>query len=326
MRVSKATRRAALVFLAAGAVLLPGCSTVDDTAVTPDLGSLRLYPADPDLRRQGLVASDLAIQVAQWKVTGIDATLDGTPIDLQIDPECVFRSTALARTVSLGRCGVGRVIAPDPDPRFLSFSVRLEMQVRRAGPLPLPPLGDYDGDGVLDDGDFSGSVLDHPCSAGAVAGCDDNCTLLPNPDQFDPDGDGIGSACAIADPLFGDVFRDSDGDGVPDRSDNCPWMRNPGQEDSFGVSNEGLPDGIGDACPEQVAIVHGSTGPMIELTRTTDWVQAADQMSFLVLDFSDVDTLRCDWDAGVCQLDEARVRTCVQSDSLRAALGCVAVP
>jgi hypothetical protein len=35
---------------------------------------------------------------------------------------------------------------------------------------------------------------------------------------------------------------DSDGDGVVDRQDNCPAVRNPGQQDVDG-------DGRGDACP-----------------------------------------------------------------------------
>lgn len=38
---------------------------------------------------------------------------------------------------------------------------------------------------------------------------------------------------------------DSDGDGIPDAYDNCPYVYNPDQKDSVG-------DGIGDACRPQV--------------------------------------------------------------------------
>ncbi len=64
---------------------------------------------------------------------------------------------------------------------------------------------DSDGDGVLDDGDGSGTVGDHQCVAGANAICDDNCRYTYNPDQADSGGilsaigDGIGDACQCGD-------------------------------------------------------------------------------------------------------------------------------
>lgn len=74
--------------------------------------------------------------------------------------------------------------------------------------------GDFDGDGIPD------SV--------------DNCPTVPNPDQTDTDGDGIGDCCDPDAP-------DADGDGVADACDNCPTTYNPDQADSNG-------NGIGDAC------------------------------------------------------------------------------
>ncbi len=41
---------------------------------------------------------------------------------------------------------------------------------------------------------------------------------------------------------------DTDGDGIQDAVDNCPFVSNPGQQDTGGVGAGSLPDGIGDAC------------------------------------------------------------------------------
>ncbi|MFN2377458.1 MAG: hypothetical protein ABR538_13045 [Candidatus Binatia bacterium] len=57
---------------------------------------------------------------------------------------------------------------------------------------------DTDDDGLLDDGDDSGTIGDRPCTAAdVVAGipCDDNCYDVINPSQNDSDGDGQGNCC-----------------------------------------------------------------------------------------------------------------------------------
>ena len=77
---------------------------------------------------------------------------------------------------------------------------------------------DVDGDGVLDDGDFSGVEGDHPCTGGQLTLCDDNAPAEANADQEDDDSDGVGSV-----------------------TDNCPDAWNPGQEDADD-------NGAGDAC------------------------------------------------------------------------------
>ena len=73
----------------------------------------------------------------------------------------------------------------------------------------------------------------------------DNCPAVPNPDQADSDGDGIGDACVgEAAPAVEETpppAPDADGDGVPDADDNCPDVANPDQKD---INN----NGIGDAC------------------------------------------------------------------------------
>ena len=50
------------------------------------------------------------------------------------------------------------------------------------------------------------------------------------------------------DVLALDTVGDTDGDGIPDSSDNCPYTFNPDQKDSGGIGVGSPPDGIGDAC------------------------------------------------------------------------------
>ena len=92
---------------------------------------------------------------------------------------------------------------------------------------------DTDADGILDDGDVSGTIGDAKCSGGQTLGCDDNCVVDANPGQADSDGNGTGNACNQA--------EDGDGDDFADVLDNCPLVPNPGQLDTDG-------DGRGDLC------------------------------------------------------------------------------
>jgi formylglycine-generating enzyme required for sulfatase activity len=119
-----------------------------------------------------------------------------------------------------------------------------------------PELVDSDGDGILDDGDFSGDVGDHPCTGGQVVGCDDNAVDSPNADQDDGDGDGIGqvvdNCLETVNPQQSDVDNDGigdacdpdadyDHDGLMGAQDTCPYAFDPEQLDLDG-------NGSADAC------------------------------------------------------------------------------
>ena len=73
----------------------------------------------------------------------------------------------------------------------------------------------------------------------------DKCPLLPDPDQADGDGDGVGDACDNCQEVINADQADSNGDGIGDAcqdlSDNCLFVFNPDQADDDS-------DGWGNAC------------------------------------------------------------------------------
>jgi len=74
-----------------------------------------------------------------------------------------------------------------------------------------------------------------------IADTQDNCRLVPNPDQTDTDGDGLGDACDNCPEIHNPSQADTDADGLGNACDNCPRAYNPDQAD-------GDNDGVGDAC------------------------------------------------------------------------------
>ena len=144
--------------------------------------------------------------------------------------------------------------------------------------------------------------------------------MVDNSDQADNNEVGIGNKCSIVDVVLG-ALRDSDGDGVPDASDNCIWIANADQADTMGLSAEpplatfGLPDGIGDACKEQVATVQiTNIGGPINL------IQLVGGQSFVTVDFTEA--LSCEWRNLNCVLDVDQIKICSRLDLLGAAAGC----
>jgi hypothetical protein len=136
-------------------------------------------------------------------------------------PKTWRRRTAYLRCIrkNVHRLRRGRLIT-SRERRTLTAKARKSV----CGRLPGRP-GDMDGDGIPDDG---GAAL---CKDRETTSCDDNCMRRWNPKQRDMNGDGEGDACDT----------DRDGDGVRNRKDTCPYVKNETQVDADG-------DGLGDAC------------------------------------------------------------------------------
>ncbi len=68
------------------------------------------------------------------------------------------------------------------------------------------------------------------------------------PDQRQSDQETAGISRLYLSARLQPIPLDSDADGVPDASDNCPYWTNPDQLDRGGLGAGSVPDGIGDAC------------------------------------------------------------------------------
>ncbi len=306
-------------------VLFATACTENDRQLLDEIGVTRLLLIEPALARQNipgigqqnLLSPESNVQVAQWSVASATLRFEDVLINLVVEGQtCFISDTAFTVPISEGPCDSGLLIEAGEDEGASLMLALNSMELRRAEPLDLSRTVDFDVDGVPNDGNGSGSAYDAPCGLGGdfSIDCDDNCPLVSNPDQTDDNGDGIGNACTIVDALQG-ILRDSDGDGVPDALDNCIWIANPNQANTMGLAAEGISDGIGDACEEQVAKVE-----IADINGPIELVQLIGGISFVTVDFSEA--LTCNWESLNCVLDPDQVGICGHIDVFAALTGC----
>jgi hypothetical protein len=316
-----ALRRRPLVFPLLLVALAPAACTEVEDPVLDDVGATRLLLIHPALSLQSVFDPETPIQVARWRIDSARLDVAGASYDPLNGEVCTIIDTVVATPVAEGPCSGGVVVDPFEGTREMELEIELTMELRRAKPRPADAdgvdagNGDYDDDGILDDGDASTVVGDNPCEAGVTTGCDDNCLLLVNADQADADGDGIGDLCAVA--STGEDLLDSDADGIPDFADNCVWIANTDQADTMGVTAEGVLDTIGDACEEQIATV---TLPANLVLGPADAKQPPSRVTFVTVDFREA--LTCDWAATPPTCTSGEIGFCAHTTSLDALSGC----
>lgn len=154
-------------------------------------------------------------------------------------------------------------MAFDTSSNYLSFLVNEEKQ----GSTDINNDGDT-ADNILFTESFV--VLESDLDQDGIPNSMDNCVDVPNPNQTDTDGDGLGDVCDPSPTLFcgtgtiqvgnecvvSDLGIDTDSDGTPDTFDQCPNDPNKissgfagcGIDDITDTDSDGFPDYF-DQCP-----------------------------------------------------------------------------
>jgi hypothetical protein len=133
------------------------------------------------------------IAAGQWQ--HLAATYDNSTMRIYYNGQ---EQTSLAVNSPIQHLGSYLSIGSGQNQSFSGVIDEVRIYAGTLSPVEIDALfADSDQDGVLEDGDGSGSAGDTPCTSGNVTNCDDNCPEMPNPDQTDSDENGSGDACRM---------------------------------------------------------------------------------------------------------------------------------
>ena len=117
-------------------------------------------------------------QAVRWMIASAMLVVEGVEqsTDLATGGGCEIVAPSIDFPQFVGACATGFVLDATDEPVDVRLALEVtSMQVIRAVPLDLSETVDFDGDGVLNDGDGSGSAFDNPCGlTGQTSNCDDN--------------------------------------------------------------------------------------------------------------------------------------------------------